>query len=90
MLTLVMHLCCFFKAILDISTAFDTVNHNKLIEALISAGVPSLITRVINDWNDKLFVSVRWRGGLFHQFKIVCGVRQGSLLSPLTHSSMYF
>ena len=71
-----------YAAALDISKAFDTVEHSKLINALAAAGVPSWITNVINNWYSKLFVVVRWCGSISHQFKIVCGVRQGSMLSP--------
>lgn len=71
-----------FAASLDISKAFDTVKHSELIDALTAAGVPSWITNVINEWYGKLYVVVRWCGNISHQFQILCGVRQGSMLSP--------
>jgi len=44
-------------------------------------GVPSWITSVNNDWNDKLFVSVLGVE-VSSSSLILCGVRQSSSLSP--------
>ena len=48
-------------ASLDISKAFDTVCHTKLLQCLIDAGMPGWIVLVIENWYSKLCVVVRLR-----------------------------
>ena len=72
-----------YCAALDISKAFDRVNHYKLFNSLISAGVPITIVNVICNWYSKLSVQVRWNDCLSKSFKVCSGVRQGSVLSPV-------
>jgi retron-type reverse transcriptase len=71
-----------FAAALDISKAFDSVNHSKLIQALIDADVPLWIIAIICNWYGKLIGSIRWNGALSVFFNVCCGVRQGGILSP--------
>ena len=71
-----------FAAALDISKAFDRVNHNKLFKSLYKAGLPHGILQILVCWYNKLFVTVRWNGHLSNCFKVSCGVRQGGILSP--------
>ena len=71
-----------FVASLDISKAFDRVNHFKLYNSLLSAGVPLIIVDVLSNWYSKLFCAVRWNNHLSVQFPVCSGVRQGSCLSP--------
>ena len=71
-----------FAAALDISKAFDRVNHNKLFKSLYKAGLPYGILQILVCWYNKLFVTVRWNGHLSNCFKVSCGVRQGGILSP--------
>ena len=68
---------------IDLQKAFDTVNHEILLEKLKHYGIRSKQ----NDWfrsfltNRKQYVSME---GFFSQTKIVkCGVLQGSTLGPL-------
>ena len=68
---------------IDLQKAFDTVNHEILLEKLKHYGIRSKQ----NDWfrsfltNRKQYVSME---GFFSQTKIVkCGVPQGSTLGPL-------
>ena len=71
-----------YAAALDISKAFDTVNHNKLMAKLSQAGIPHWITNLLCNWYSKLHVAVRWNGCLSKYFIVNSGVRQGSILSP--------
>jgi len=71
-----------YVASLDISKAFDKVNHYKMYESLLSAGVPMIIVDIVCNWYSKLFVAIRWNGALSEQFSVGSGVRQGSCLSP--------
>jgi len=71
-----------FAASLDISKAFDTVNHYQLFVALSKTGIPKTILALLVDWYSKLSVAVRWKGCLSTSFTVRSGVRQGSSLSP--------
>ena len=67
---------------MDISKAFDTVNHYKLYASLITSGIPKWILNVIINWYSKLSVVVRWKTALSNIVYVSSGVRQGSSLSP--------
>jgi Reverse transcriptase (RNA-dependent DNA polymerase) len=71
-----------YTAALDISKAFDTVSHGKLMTKLSQAGIPRWITNLLCNWYGKLHVAVRWNGCLSKYFSVNSGVRQGSILSP--------
>ena len=47
-----------YASVLDISKAFDTLNHFKLYSTLIKSGVPVWIIDVIMNWYSKLRVAV--------------------------------
>ena len=67
---------------MDISNAFDTVNHYKLYAYLINSGIPKWILDVIINWYCKLLVAVSWKTALFNIVYVSSGVRQGSSLLP--------
>lgn len=71
------NMCC-----LDISKAFDRVNHNCLFYKLLNLSVPLCVINVLLNWYSKLFSSVRWACAHSKEFKISGGVRQGGVLSP--------
>lgn len=71
-----------FIASLDISKAFDRVNHYKLYKSLLSAGVPLIIVDILSNWYSKTLCAVRWNNCLSALFPVCSGVRQGSCLSP--------
>ena len=71
-----------FTAALDVSKAYDRVQHFKLFSALLRAGMPKNIVCLLADWYSKLFVAVRWNNSYSNLFKVGSGVRQGSSLSP--------
>ena len=71
-----------YAALLDISKAFDRVNHLKLFESLSKTGLPTWLLVILINWYGKLTVAVRWKSTLSNSFRVNCGVRQGSSLSP--------
>ena len=71
-----------YAATLDISKAFDCVNHYKLFTSLIKAGLPKWVIAILINWYSKLHVSVRWKTATSFKFNVGSGVRQGSSFSP--------
>ena len=71
-----------YAAALDVSKAFDKVNHYKLFVSLIKAGIPICFVQLLMNWYSKLYVAVKWNGSLSYWFSVGSGVRQGSVLSP--------
>jgi len=72
-----------YIAAIDASKAFDQVNHNVLFRKLVKRGAPSCFVGVLMNWYNKLESSVRWNGVLSSSFRVLCGVCQGGILSPL-------
>jgi len=71
-----------YAAALDLSKAFDSVNHSKLFSALLKAGLPVGVVTLMCNWYGKLLVFVRCNNVLSKAFHVGSGVRQGSMLSP--------
>ena len=71
-----------YASALDMSKAFDNVNHYKLYTSLLNAGFPGWVVRILVNWYGKLFVAVRWQASFSDPFIVQSGVRQGRSLSP--------
>jgi len=70
-------------AALDMSKAFDKVNHAGLWLKLLKRNVPRCFVSILADWYSKVFMCVK-RGSSFSEFgRIAAGVRQGGVLSPV-------
>jgi hypothetical protein len=67
---------------LDISKAFDKVNHFGLYIKLMQRNIPKLFLDILFCWYSKCFAFVRWGCFVSKQFAILAGVRQGGVLSP--------
>ncbi|XP_076061616.1 uncharacterized protein LOC143037363 [Oratosquilla oratoria] len=74
----VLHTC-----FLDISKAFDSVWHAKLLWKLKSIGVSPAIFGFTKSFLSDRTIAVRWRGTPSPQAKIDMGVPQGSVVAPL-------
>jgi len=68
---------------LDISKAFDKVNHFILFDKLLDRSVPVCLVKVLVCWYDKCSAVVRWSNAMSRVFHICAGVCQGGILSPL-------
>jgi len=71
---------------LDISKAFDRVDHCALLGLLMDRNVPKYFIDVMFRWFNCCTAAVRWGSALSVTFPIYAGVRQGGLLSPLLFS----
>lgn len=67
---------------LDISKAFDRMNHHGLFLKLMHRSVPRTVLCVLENWFDKCFTCVKWNSVFSDMFKLNCGIRQGGVLSP--------
>jgi len=71
------NMCC-----LDISKAFDKIDHNILFSKLLQRGVPPCFVLTLLNWYSKSYSKIQWGDILSSQFQMTSGVRQGGVLSP--------
>ena len=62
---------------LDLSKAFDKVDHFGLIQLLMNRHLPKNLIGTLLDW------FIKWNGALSFWFGIFAGVRQGGCLLPV-------
>jgi len=74
---------------LDISKAFDRLNHFALLKLLIDRKLPRAFIGVMLDWLSKSTVCVKWVGVFSFRFCIKAGVRQGGVLSPVLFAVLW-
>ena len=67
---------------IDLSKAFDKVNHHALFIKLMKRRIPIKLLDLLVYWLDNCLSCVKWDGIFSHVFKLEFGVRQGSVLSP--------
>ena len=82
-----------YLCFLDLSKAFDRVNHSLLFTKLHNRGFPALITRILHNWYRYQTCMVRWGNCLSSEFLVANGVRATSptALQKLTDiCSAYF
>ena len=75
------HLC-----FVDLTKAYDSVNRDALIAVLRNYKVPSHLVNIISSMYTNTWCQVRTTEGASEEFKVVSGVRQVCILSPLLFS----
>ena len=75
------NMCC-----LDISKAFDRVNSKGLLLKLLERRASIYFVKVLHNWFEKSFCAIKWNNILSEPFKILAGIRQGGILSPVLFS----
>ena len=70
--------CC-----VDLTKAFDRIQHDMLFEALIDRNVPAVIIRIIFDMYNRQQMRTVWKNCHSRTFKTTNGVRQGGIMSPI-------
>lgn len=71
-----------FVAFIDLSKAFDKVDHFVLGEQLLQRDIPPDITLILMHYFCNQSARICWNGGRGSYMKIEQGVRQGGILSP--------
>ena len=71
---------------LDISKAFDTVNHNILLQKLNRYGIRGEMHNLLKDYLTDRKQFTTYKNAKSDDAKIVCGIPQGSILGPLLFS----
>jgi hypothetical protein len=72
-----------FVCFMDLSKAFDKVNHDILIDKLCKLKIPMHIISIINYIYRNQNVAVNFRENISGSFKVTNGLRQGAILSPI-------
>ena len=72
-----------YKAYIDLTKAYDTVDRDLLWEVLSRQGVPPRLLALIRQFHVGAQAAVRIDGALSRQFELRRGLKQGSILSPL-------
>ena len=67
---------------LDLSKAFDKVNHFGLYIKLMNRAVPIMLLKVLEHWFSIHTTCVRFGSAMSSFVSLKCGVRQGGVLSP--------
>ena len=58
----------------------------QIIMLSIWREVPTSLILILMNWSDKCWYSVRWRNSISEKFKVIAGVRQCGVISPILFS----
>ena len=68
---------------IDISKAFDSVNHFGLLLKLMKRLIPVQLLHLLENWLLNCYFCVKWADSFSQFFKLDFDVRHGSVMSPL-------
>ena len=71
-----------YVAFLDYSKAFDTISHSGLFLKLMDRKVPLCFLLIIMFWYLNMEYNVKWAKVRSNSFRVLCGTKQGGILSP--------
>jgi len=68
---------------IDLTKAFDRMNHYVSFPKLILMKFPSKLLHVLEKWFTMFLSCVKWGDQISSFYKLLAGVRQGGILSPV-------
>ena len=74
-----------FGCLMDMSKAFDRVQHSHLFMKLLDQGMPPIIVRFVLVSYKRQSANVRWNGVTSKHFRIGNGVKQGAIISAVLY-----
>ena len=74
-----------FTCLMDMSKAFDCVQHSHLFSKLLEQGMPAIVVRYILVTYMHQKANVKWNGEKSRYFTIRNGVKQGAILSAILY-----
>ncbi len=72
-----------YACLLDCSKAFDRVRHDKLLQKLMSTGLPPIIIRSLMYMYSNIKIQVKWKDSISVPFDTANDMKQGSVLPPI-------
>ncbi len=75
-----------YSCFIDLTKAFDKVNHFKLANKLLKLGVPNFLVNILFYFYRNQHVVVKFKDSISTEWTMKNGVRQGGVLSPLLFS----
>ena len=72
-----------FMCFVDLTKAYDSVNHQAVAAILRVYGVPCQLVAIVEELHSETWCQVRSAGDTSERFEVTSGVRQGCVLSPL-------
>ena len=67
----------------DLSKAFDRIEHDILFRKLRERKIPLLIVRLLENWYKSQKFYIQWGSFISAPFNVTNGVRQGGIMSPV-------
>ena len=67
----------------DLSKAFDRIEHVILFRKLQERKIPLLIVRLLENWYKSQKFYIQWSSLISAPFNVTNGVRQGGIMSPV-------
>ena len=74
--------------LLDLSKAYDKMNHFGLYIKLMNISIPVQVLSVLENWSALCLSCVKWGSVMSYFYVLKTGVRQGGVLSPFLGSTL--